>query len=177
MDKTLSLSAIRALKQERSKEANDLRSRLSAISAELAELDAAEALVVRLGEDVPEGKSVREPHLIYQIKPRSRAPLFSLITGHGKTTTTRDLVLKVMAETEDPWTNANDIQARVSEMKGREVPMSTISPTLSDLKNKDGLIVREGMKVALAERLKQAGKVEPSTGGSGDGSEEAQVRA
>ncbi len=34
--------------------------------------------------------------------------------------------------------------------------MGTVGPTLSNLKN-DGVIVREGFKIALAERLKENG--------------------
>lgn len=168
MDKTLSLSAIRSLKNELGREAERLRARLAALNAEMAELEAAENLVARLGKDVIERGSLREPQMVYQLKPPG-SRVISLITGSGKTLTTKDLILRVMGEVADPWTNANDIQTRVSEIKGREVPMSTISPTLSDLK-KDELIVRDGMKIALADRVKEN---EPPKGKPEDGSETA----
>ncbi len=47
---------------------------------------------------------------------------------------------------------ANEVRAKASELKGTEIPMGTVSPTLTDLKNA-GLIVRDGMRVALASRV------------------------
>lgn len=50
------------------------------------------------------------------------------------------------------WTTAVEIRRAVSTAKGKDVPMSSISPTLTDMK-KRGVLTRRGMEVALAERL------------------------
>ena len=57
----------------------------------------------------------------------------------------------------EPWHSSNDLQAYVSHLKGRDVPMSSVSPTLSNMKSK-GVIVRDGLKVALGARVPEFGK-------------------
>lgn len=52
----------------------------------------------------------------------------------------------------DPWATANQIQAALSQLVERPVPLTSVSPMLTSMKNK-GLILREGLKVALASRL------------------------
>jgi hypothetical protein len=50
------------------------------------------------------------------------------------------------------WRTANELQEEMSEIAGREVPMSTVSPSLTEMK-KAGRIVRDGMRVALRSRV------------------------
>lgn len=68
--------------------------------------------------------------------------------------TIKEMIVSYLEKTSSLWRTANDIQDNVSDMRGSPVPMSSISPTLSDMK-KAGTIVRDGMKVALAERIKR----------------------
>lgn len=53
----------------------------------------------------------------------------------------------------DPWATANQIQAGLNHFLERPVPMSSVSPMLTAMKNK-GTIVRDNLKVALASRVK-----------------------
>ena len=74
--------------------------------------------------------------------------------GGQRSRTTKQLTLEYLGRTPVMWRTANDVQEELSALKGYAVPMSTISPTLSELK-KAGLIVRDNLKVALAERVRR----------------------
>lgn len=63
-----------------------------------------------------------------------------------------EAIVAALKEAPDPWMTANQIQDVVSESLKRAVPMSSISPKLSDLKNKQ-IIRRDDMRVALASRV------------------------
>lgn len=69
-----------------------------------------------------------------------------------KTKTTKEIIIQVLIENNDPWMIASDIQEAASRIKGSEIPMSTLSPTLTTLKD-EGSIVRDGQKVAYAPRI------------------------
>jgi hypothetical protein len=106
----------------------------TALATELEELTVARRVLMRLGGNVrPSAPVVQQPKM-----PRPG--------------TTRDLFLEVLRANDPPWMVANEVRSRASELKGAEIPMGTVSPTLTDLKNA-GLIVRDGMKVALASRV------------------------
>jgi hypothetical protein len=68
--------------------------------------------------------------------------------------TIEEVIVWLLEGAIDAWANANQIKAALSGTLRRDVPMSTVSPTLSLMKNK-GTIVRDGLKVALASRLFQ----------------------
>lgn len=59
------------------------------------------------------------------------------------------------------WLTANEIQESASKLKGGDIPMSSVSPGLSEMKQ-DGTIDRDGMKVALKSRLNENGEAEAS---------------
>lgn len=67
--------------------------------------------------------------------------------------TTRDLIVGYLSSTPSLWRTTEDVKFNISEIKGSDVPMGTVGPTLSNMKNK-GEIVRDGNKVALAERVR-----------------------
>jgi hypothetical protein len=178
MDKLLSLSEIRHRRVELSREAESLRKRLSEISTSIHELGAVEEIIARYGKEVPDAgdskaTKVEMRGVLVDQDRFERTNIGRTALGAKPPETIKSIMVTVMRSMPDIWTTARELQARVSEIKGREVPMSTISPTLSELKS-DDLLARDGMKIALNERLKE---IEPSTGGSGDGSEKAQVRA
>ncbi len=64
----------------------------------------------------------------------------------------KDLLIKALSISHDPWLTANQIQVVASSLARKEVKMSSISPKLTDLKTK-GEIVRRDMHVALASRV------------------------
>ncbi|VAW20367.1 hypothetical protein MNBD_ALPHA12-98 [hydrothermal vent metagenome] len=77
----------------------------------------------------------------------------SPVFGLRSKLTMKEMIAKALSESDFLWISANDIQEAVSVIKGSEVAMTSISPTLSVLK-KEGIILRDGLKIALASRVK-----------------------
>lgn len=63
---------------------------------------------------------------------------------------------KVLRDADRVWMTANEIQELATRLRGAEIPMSSVSPGLSDMKQ-DGSIERDGLKVALKSRLQENG--------------------
>jgi hypothetical protein len=142
MNKVLSLSSIRRRKAALEDERAELELRVSEISDFIDELDEAEALVKRFGdEDMDSVEPINKTEAKLPFPPVIRAK------------TTKDALLLALKVSTEPWLTANELQVRAMGLKGTEIPMATVSPTLSNLKN-DGLILRDGNKVALATRIR-----------------------
>jgi hypothetical protein len=107
------------------------------LSTELEELAITQRVLTRLG-----AAANAAPRMAQSPSPQ-RKP---------RAGTTRDLFLEVLAQNADPWMTAGEVRSKALASRGTEIPMGTVSPTLTDLKNAR-LIVREGMKVALASRV------------------------
>jgi hypothetical protein len=75
------------------------------------------------------------------------------MTTTGKETLEELIVEMLEACTED-WWSAVEIQQCATEIRGKEVPMSSVSPTLTNMKNK-GILVRDGLNVGLASRFQK----------------------
>lgn len=74
--------------------------------------------------------------------------------------TNKAFIWEVLNAASKPWLNANQIQAEASNLKGEVIPMSSISPMLSEMK--DEFLERDNMLVALKSRLKENGEAEAS---------------
>lgn len=124
--------------QDIEKRADELHAIVEAAQAELAELDAVRRVMARLAGNDPPAPMVIQP-----------------AQGVGKSGRVYGLtegILSVLKSSWKTWLTAQDIQGELVKRLGREVPMSSISPKLSDLKAK-GTILRDDMKVALKERI------------------------
>jgi hypothetical protein len=60
----------------------------------------------------------------------------------------QELIVLLMDQSSDTWWTANEIQSYLSEIKGRDVPMRSITFILDNMKDK-GLLARDGLNVAL----------------------------
>jgi hypothetical protein len=128
--------------------ANRIRSRIAEIEAilasrdklreELDELRVAERVLSRLSSEAEDDAAFvgSDP------KPKANSAM-----------TTRDHILAVLLDAPELWLTTHEVQGRASQKIGRDIPHGTIAPTLSELK-KSGRIVRDGLKVAHAQRLK-----------------------
>lgn len=142
MNKVLSLSSIRKRKAALQDELASLEFRTSEILDDIDELDAAEAFVARFGhEDADDAEPLTDHDAKLPFPPVIRAK------------TTKDALLLALKMSTEPWLTANELRVRAIGLKGTEIPMATVSPTLSNLKG-DGLILRDGHKVALATRIR-----------------------
>lgn len=153
MEQVLSLSAIRDQKAALNRAILDAQS-------QLVDLEVAERIVRRFGKQTDDAKPSENEidDLLVRVdpRPRQRPDGASTTAGTGNTLTSRALVSAVMRQSNSVWMTANEIQERASAIRGSDVPMGTVSPTLSLMKN-DGLIARDGLKVALVERLNENG--------------------
>ncbi|WP_027517665.1 hypothetical protein [Bradyrhizobium sp. WSM1417] len=68
--------------------------------------------------------------------------------------TLEQLTMLLMRNCGDVWWTAAEIQTFLTKIKGREVPMASISPMLTNLKN-NSVITRNGHEIALTERAKE----------------------
>jgi hypothetical protein len=150
MEHVLSLTAIRDQKSALNRVILDAQ-------AQIADLEVAERIVRRFGQATgdarPSDQEIED--LLGGLANPVNTPLPRLRINSG-TLTSRALIMAVLRQSLSIWMTANEIQERASAIKGQEVPMATISPTLSNMK-KEGLIERDGFKVALTERLTETG--------------------
>ncbi|MER9116695.1 hypothetical protein NKH93_08730 [Mesorhizobium sp. M0954] len=125
---------------------------------ELSELAVAERVLRRLGEYTPSVRASQTvPGVTLNSLPRHvlpPPPLSSKVENYTvdpARESVESLILIVLGASDKVWWTANQLQVEVSALKGVEVPMSTISPTLSMMKGA-GKIVRDGMRVADPKR-------------------------
>ncbi|WP_454648017.1 hypothetical protein [Bradyrhizobium liaoningense] len=77
--------------------------------------------------------------------------------------TLEQLTLLLFRNCSDTWWTATEIQDYLQRIKGKEVPMNSISPMLTAMKNA-GTIVRDGHNVALTEKAHGVRLVAPGGG-------------
>ncbi|MES0101890.1 hypothetical protein [Mesorhizobium sp. M0019] len=134
---------------------------------ELAELAVAERVLRRLGEYTPvvrvrpavPGVTLNSlPRHVWPPSPPPPPPppppRVEAYTVDPTKESVESLILIVLGASERVWWTANELQAELTVLKGAEVPMSTISPTLSNMKG-TGKIIRKGMKVSDPKRASE----------------------
>jgi hypothetical protein len=144
-----------AIREER----QQIEVRLRQIGAEDQELAVAERVLAKLVKVPPPLPWVTDPAgpasqgvLTGLAGPTGPAPLPPLPYSQPKELTIEEVISFVLDLSQEPWLTANDIQEQAKDV-GKEIPMSSLSPTLSIMKNK-GTIARDGLKVALSDRIK-----------------------
>jgi hypothetical protein len=146
---------------------------IPALQAEDKELAAAESVLLRLvgGEDASD-ESDANTHLFVQtaadVGDESNPVNLSdkggdedesvaeyvkreIMSGNE---TIEGLIVLLLDNCRDTWWTANEIQNALKFVKDKDVPMSSVSPTLWNLRNK-GIIVRQGLNVALKSKLEK----------------------
>lgn len=121
------------------------------------DLIAAERMVLRFGAPGGDGEVVE-----YKLRPPSMSastseagkPPPAISIHYSKNLTT--LVLMAMRQAASLWLTSEEIRVKASDLKGVDIPKGSIAPTLWNLKI-DGLIKRDGQKVAMTSRLKKEG--------------------
>jgi hypothetical protein len=68
--------------------------------------------------------------------------------------TLKELIVLLLDTCTEDWWTANEIKDHLSDVTGRDIPISSISPTLTVMKDA-GILVRTGHNVALASRIPQ----------------------
>jgi hypothetical protein len=154
------LSDVRARRAAIKAEREKIHGRDQELSKEDQELAVAERALLRLVgiAGVQEPELLLTPH--HSSIPADDA-LGSWATAEGWRTpdiprpnngTHEECTAWLLAGSVDPWATANQIQSALSQMVQRLVPLTSVSPMLTSMKNK-GIIARDGLKVALASRV------------------------
>lgn len=158
MANSLTLDVIRQERQRAVTAIEQAERAIAEARSLLDDLDAAERLLNRVTTTTP----TREAPIITGIAQLS-LPVRDLsgINPHvGRNPfrpgTNKAFMWEVLDTSPTPWLNANQIQERASVLKGVEIPMSSISPHLSEMK--DEYLERDNMLVALKSRLKEKGE-------------------
>jgi hypothetical protein len=63
-----------------------------------------------------------------------------------------EIIVMLMDTCAEDWWTANEVHSHVSKIKGRDIPMGTVSPTLWSMRNKS-IIHRDGLRVIVKSRL------------------------
>jgi hypothetical protein len=139
----------------------EIRQREKALVSEDQELEVAERVLLRLA-----GYPETPPSVIFS---KDNA-LEAWISADGWKTparpfdadraTIKDAIEWLLEGSVDPWATSAQIQAALSATLTRPVPMSTVSPTLTVMKD-DEIIVRDGLKVALTSRVRPKNETPP----------------
>jgi len=122
-----------------------------ALDDEEKELTIAERVIERLAASTP----------VTVIAPNANgAPLFfpqQAPDKPGRQPTHKELIIGTLRTVADPWVESSRVlHAKIKEIHGVDINFTgTFQPTLSDLK-KAGTVLRDGPKIALAERIVRA---------------------
>lgn len=123
----------------------------------LDDLDAVARVMNRVGSEAAEESPIFRAIAANAATFATRAPTYAgggpgfSIRNPFKAGTNKAFIWEVLDTANTVWLNANQIQERASELKGEDIPMSSISPMLSEMK--DTYLERDGMLVALKERV------------------------
>lgn len=164
-----------AIREER----QHIETRMRLLTVEDQELAAAERVLARFVKNPPaaNGSTGPVPGVPESPGPKATTGLFpNDMTGTGalpypppplppppvypapKDMTIEEIIAFVLDLNIEPWMTANDIQEQ-AKAGGKDIPMSSLSPTLSNMKKKE-IIERDGLKVALVSRLKNKAATE-----------------
>ena len=134
----------------------ELAAHRQAIEAEEQELAIAERVLVRLARNAISRSAITASGsaVLDDLTLEANATVSS--NSLPKTFSTKDLIRSLLSSSAVVWLTSQEVRDGVVLAKGRDVPKSTIGPTLTAMKEA-GIIVRDGNKVALKERAQTNG--------------------
>lgn len=150
MGKIVSLESLDDRLERLRAEIDAARASLAIKLSEFEDMEAAKKIVLKYGvDDGREDGSQPDAR-------EARLPLNDAVEADAPATrvTKRQLFINIMEQSPSPWMTANEIQARARAITGKEYPMNSVSPMLSDMKNA-GEIVRDDLQVALKSRIER----------------------
>lgn len=131
----------------------------------LADCDAADRILALVGGESPEESTVTN---VAKSSPSFFGGGYPFSSKNPfKPNTNKAFIWESLNDGPGIWFNANEIQDQASRLKGDDIPMSSISPSLSEMK--DDHLERRGMLVALKSRLNENGAAETAPDAEEDG--------
>lgn len=165
MASSLTFDSIRFKRADVERQIRDAEQAIGRLRQIIADLDAAERVMRMMG---PEPDDLFGQHAAPRAMPVAATivamPLPTKMAGGGLGVSVRNpfrhgtnkaFIWEVLDRAGDPWLNANQIQELASKLKGEEIPMSSISPMLSEMKGE--YLERDNLRVALKSRLNENG--------------------
>jgi len=151
------LHDVQARRVEIRAELETVREREKTLATEDQELEIAERVLLRLAgvQEVP--LSLDEALGTWKNGDGWKRPNRSFDPAYA---TIEESIEWLLEGAVDPWATSVQIQAALSGTLKRPVPMSSVAPTLTNMKNK-GSLAREGFKVALASRVQNENGTAP----------------
>nr|WP_314525519.1 hypothetical protein [uncultured Brevundimonas sp.] len=114
-----------------------------ALEVEDAELAAAERVVLRLESG--------QTHQLTGHAVASTAVTGTLTVVRRRNN--KESVVQALAESSSPWLESGEINEAIAKLTGEPLKISSLYPLLTNLK-KDGVLVRQGNKLALTARIR-----------------------
>lgn len=144
MLKALTLEVIRCQKKDAMLRREKLAAEIAQIDQEIKDCEASERMFIRVNETIRADIPI----------PTFAAPsLFATKEiGPYRINTTKYYIWQCLRYSQSRWLTAVEIRSIASNAKREEIPMSSISPMLNAMM-KQGHVVRDGLKVALKERV------------------------
>lgn len=151
MLKALTLEVIRAQKQDALQRREELYAEIALVNEEIEDCEASERMFARINDAIKSdiGDLFMGPVQEKLVGPALQSPE---PIGPYKPDTTKHYIWQCLKNSQNRWLTAVEIRRIASRAKGEDIPMSSISPMINAIM-KQGHIVRDGLKVALKERI------------------------
>lgn len=119
---------------------------------QLADLAAAERVMKLVSGDAPAQFALHMLDIAEPPRFFGGGPAVYQVDNPYRPNTNKAFLWQALSNAENPWMTANEARDIASKLKGADIPMSSVSPMLTEMKD-DGNIERDGMRVALASRV------------------------
>lgn len=163
MAESINLESIRAKREQVRGEIAKAEAKIAYLRSILTDLDASERVLTFFSDVGPEENAkpvLAKVSTLAAIAYESGIPRGHCDHNPFRKGTNKAYIWDALRLSNQPWLDANEVQSMASTLKGEEIPMATISPTLSNMKGE--YIEREGLRVALKIRLNENGEAETS---------------
>lgn len=127
--------------------------RVERLRSLLTDIEAAERVLDFVDEE-PQFKEASVPSRLQAVEFSTRNPFRP---GSNKA-----FIWEAMDYSSNVWLDTSEVQRLASELRGAQIPMSSVATTLSRMKG--GALVRKGLKVALALRMIEEIDADPACG-------------
>lgn len=139
------MSTLQQIRDRRAQIAADKQ----ALEVEDAELAAAERVVLRL-----------EAGTTHQLSGNATVSTAASGTLTVRRRNNKESVVQALTESSSPWLESSEINDAIAKLTGEPLKISSLYPLLTNLK-KDGVLIRQGNKLALTTRIRGVESVTP----------------
>ena len=151
MVQSLTLDVIRSQKQAAIQRREELFAEMAEIKELIEDCEASERMLSRVNETIKTATIDLLASL--EITHAVTSASLPINAGPYRPETNKYYIWQCLQKSQNRWLTAVEIRRIASHAKREEIPMSSISPMINAMM-KEGHVVRDGLKVALKERVK-----------------------